>query len=328
METKLRTGDWVQVRTPDEIAQTLDTDGSLDGLPFMPEMLQYCGRRIRVLRRAEKSCVEFAGGSYKIREFRRNDVVLLEGLRCSGANHGGCQRACMLFWKTAWLQKVDSSQSAAPVDDSSPNTLRSKLKTMATADRYFCQSTELAKATQPLPRSRILLKCIHDIQSGSRGVFEMIWLVVAPLWRKATRRFSRRLVGNLKKTPVENLDLQPGELVEIKSPAEIAQTLDTSGRNRGMICDRGMSQYGCGKYRVRSRLDRMISEPTGEMREVKSTVILEGLECLCWNVMGGCPRQDFMYWREIWLKRVDGVSEVKDGIPSMENQCAGCSAKE
>jgi hypothetical protein len=40
------------------------------------------------------------------------------------------------------------------------------------------------------------------------------------------------------------------------------------------------------------------------MRQVEATVVLEGLNCTCANVVGGCPRQDFIYWREIWLKRI------------------------
>ena len=54
-------------------------------------------------------------------------------------------------------------------------------------------------------------------------------------------------------------------------------------------------------------MDRMISETTGEMRQVGSTIILDGLNCLCWqNHVGGCPRADFMWWREIWLEREQG----------------------
>ena len=104
---ELRTGDWVEVKTSSEIGGTLADDGTLDGLPFMPEMEEYCGRRFRVLRRAEKTCIEFPDGGYNIREFRNNDVFLLEGLRCSGMNHDGCQRLCMLFWKRAWLRRVE-----------------------------------------------------------------------------------------------------------------------------------------------------------------------------------------------------------------------------
>jgi len=152
----------------------------------------------------------------------------------------------------------------------------------------------------------------------------MAWLVLAPLWRKVTARVPRRrLTGPLKRTPVGDLHLQQGEWAAIKPAAEIAQTLDSRGCNRGLICDYEMCQYAGGKYRVRSRLDRMISESTGEMRQVESTVILEGLHCLCWNVLGGCPRQEFVYWREVWLERIDGG---KDDRSTTEPQTAAVSA--
>jgi hypothetical protein len=302
----LRTGDWVQVKTPLEIAQTLDADGMLEGLPFMPEMIEWCGRSARTTRRAEKTCIEYPGGGYKIREFLNNNVVVLDGLRCSGQNHDGCQRACTIFWKKAWLRKVDFQQAPLAVDCLAKDALRAKLKTKASPVRYVCQSTELARATQPLTRTRMFQKCVFEIRSGSRGVLEMIKLVVAPLWRKATRKIPRRqLAGSLKRTPVGNLALQPGEWVTIRPAPEIATTLDSRGRNRGLTCDYGMSNHSGGRFRVRHRLDRMISEANGEMRQVEATVVLDGLNCTCANVVGGCPRQDFIYWREIWLKRID-----------------------
>ena len=36
----LRAGEWVEVRNADEILRTLDAEQALEGLPFMPEMLQ------------------------------------------------------------------------------------------------------------------------------------------------------------------------------------------------------------------------------------------------------------------------------------------------
>ena len=133
----------------------------------------------------------------------------------------------------------------------------------------------------------------------------MLWLILVPLWLKMTARLRHPLVGILKRTPVGQLDLQPGDIVEVKSLEEIAQTLDTRGCNRGLRYDRPLSTHSGKRYRVRGRLDRMISEPTGEMRKVEGTVILENATCQCYTaVIGGCPRQDFTYWREIWLKRV------------------------
>jgi len=49
-------GDWVEVRSKEEILRTLDKQGKLDGLPFMPQMFKYCGKRFRVYRRAHKTC--------------------------------------------------------------------------------------------------------------------------------------------------------------------------------------------------------------------------------------------------------------------------------
>ena len=98
-----RAGEWVEVKSADEILATLDAQGSVDGLPFMPEMLRYCGMRFRVFKSAHKTC-DTIGGT-KIRHM--SDAAHLEGLRCDGSSHGGCQAGCLLFWKSAWLKRVD-----------------------------------------------------------------------------------------------------------------------------------------------------------------------------------------------------------------------------
>ena len=41
-------GDLVEVRSADEIIATLDERGELENLPFMPEMLKFCGQRLTV----------------------------------------------------------------------------------------------------------------------------------------------------------------------------------------------------------------------------------------------------------------------------------------
>jgi hypothetical protein len=81
----LQAGDLVRVRSAREILATLDEDGNLDGIPFMPEMLQYVDRRFRVSNRVEKICWYTAESSAR----KLPDTVLLEGLRCDGTAHGG-----------------------------------------------------------------------------------------------------------------------------------------------------------------------------------------------------------------------------------------------
>jgi hypothetical protein len=86
---KLRRGDFVEAKTPDEIVQTLDAEGASDHLPFMPEMLEFYGRRFRVPRRALTLCFSGPGSS---RGFRIDNVVTLDDVRCSGTAHDGCQK--------------------------------------------------------------------------------------------------------------------------------------------------------------------------------------------------------------------------------------------
>ena len=52
----LKAGEWVQVRSKEEILATLDANGRLDEMPFMPEMLKYCGARMMVGKRSHKTC--------------------------------------------------------------------------------------------------------------------------------------------------------------------------------------------------------------------------------------------------------------------------------
>ena len=50
----LRVGERVTVRSLEEILDTLDDDGCLDALPFMPEMAKRCGQDFTVLKRVDK----------------------------------------------------------------------------------------------------------------------------------------------------------------------------------------------------------------------------------------------------------------------------------
>jgi len=52
----LRVGDLVEVRSVEEILATLDGKGELENLPFMPEMVRFCGQRMTVHKVAHKLC--------------------------------------------------------------------------------------------------------------------------------------------------------------------------------------------------------------------------------------------------------------------------------
>ena len=80
----LRVGDLVEVRSADEIMATLDERGELENLPFMPEMLKFCGQRLTVDKVAHKLCDTISGtGLHKM-----ENAVHLTDSRCDGTAHG------------------------------------------------------------------------------------------------------------------------------------------------------------------------------------------------------------------------------------------------
>ena len=101
---------------------------------------------------------------------------------------------------------------------------------------------------------------------------------------------------------IEILDLQPGELIEVKSEKEIRKTLDNLGRSKGLGFMPEMYKY-CGKrFRVYKILKQIMLESTGEVRRIKNTVLLEGVIC-DGSEHYNCDRSCFHFWREVWLKR-------------------------
>jgi len=172
---------------------------------------------------------------------------------------------------------------------------------------FSCQSTNLLKATSHLPIWDVR-QYLWDMKSGIYTPFGRIHALLKSLNIKTRTLLTGKsyitVHGSLKRTPSATLNLQPGELVEVRSKQEIIATLDYRGRNRGLEFTPEMLKYCGGRYRVFMRLERMINENTGMMREIANTVILEGVTC-DGSAHGGCQRTCFCFWREIWLKRVE-----------------------
>ena len=61
----LKVGDVVEVRSRAEILATLDANGEHDNMPFMTEMLQYCGKRLTVGKVAHKACDPLSRGGVR-----------------------------------------------------------------------------------------------------------------------------------------------------------------------------------------------------------------------------------------------------------------------
>jgi len=292
---KFLRGQMVEIRSLGEILATLDVHGKLEGLPFMPEMARYCGRRFLVSRRADKTCVE----GYGVRLM--GATVFLENVRCDGSAHDGCQRNCLIFWKEAWLKPVENGAPGAR-----ESTCLSDMPTR-NGDRYFCQSTELAGATRPLTRWNVR-HFVTDFLLGELSLWRFFLIVARMGINRIRRLLGLRAVGSLAGqqhgSSKGELDLLPGEWVEVKSADEISATLDPNGKNCGLSFEPDMLEYCGRRVEVDYPLRKIILEETGQLIGLTHTVVLKGVTCqgLCAK---NCPRSNPLYWREIWLKRAE-----------------------
>jgi len=329
-------GDWVEVRSKDEILATLDKTGRLDGLPLMPQMLEQCGKRFQIHKRAHKTC-DTVSGQYANRSVP-NAVHL--GLRCDGKAYGGCQAACLIFWKEVWLKPVDGPAVDPETIAAGSTPARCTVSDVVAATRapdaadgevrYRCQATELLNYSFPIKKWDAR-QFVEDYQSRNVSFRQMASTLLFAAFQKLTRpdvlggparwlydRFQQlrggvpypRRPGTLRRgepSPNTVLNLQPGELVRVKPFDQIRATVSPENMHRGMSFDVEMVPY-CGRiYRVHARVETFVDERTGQMRRLKTpAVILQGVTC------GGrysnnrwlCPRGIFPWWREVWLERV------------------------
>jgi hypothetical protein len=345
-DLKLKAGDWVEVKSKGEILATLDENGQLDSLPFMPEMLEFAGKRLRVVKRAHKTCDTVFPG----RGRRVADAVHLE-TRCDGKAHGGCEAGCLIFWKVDWLKPAGetSASNEGPIEAaggrwgrgcSEEDLLRAtRVQNDAkdTDPEYVCQATRLPYFTTDL-NPYDLSQYLEDYSSGNVGLIQLVagltfagyrqlvdlgvglgrplrWLYDAwkGLWNGVPYPVRAGKLPRGAKTPTANLGLQPGELVRVKTFDEILETCDETLTNRGMRFDKEMVPFCGGSYRVTRRVTQIINEKTGKMTQMKNPgIILDGVYCQSRysECRLFCPRGIFSYWREIWLERTADTRHI------------------
>jgi hypothetical protein len=292
-------GDLVEVRPLPEILATLDAQGALEGLCFMPEMVRHCGQRLRVNAVMDQIC----GGGPGMRRVAGAPLILLEDLRCDGAEHSLCHRGCTILWKPAWLRAAATAgMPASQAPDAAPQPWPYPLKTQTGG--WYCQATALAEATAPFGGASRILHGIADVRRGEWTAGEFASVYLEKLGQKVSD-LARRPRGEVTgTTPVEVLDLVPGEWVQIKTFEEIAATLDKRGKNRGLEFSRYMTPFCGGTYRVLCRMENFIDERDGSLRKLRNAVILDTVVCGGATPSGPCRRAELLYWREIWLTRV------------------------
>jgi hypothetical protein len=311
---KLFSGEFVEVRSKKEILSTLDEQGCYENMPFMLEMFQYCGRHIRVYKRAHKTC-DFVTNT-GVRSLK--DAVILDDIRCDGTAHGNCEALCTIFWKEVWLKRVQRSNDIKKGQNINIHAIsegKRKKEDICTEEMliktcclnsdseseliYRCQATMLPNYSQPLSPFSIR-PYIEDYRSGNvktirqmlprfayRGYDNLInaGVGLGPILRWVYDCFQKIRGGQIypartgiipagSKTPAAMQALQPGEMVRVKSYEDILKTIDTSSANRGLRFSPEMVPY-CGKVmRVMKRVNRAIDEKSGKMLHFKNPCII------------------------------------------------------
>lgn len=294
-------GDRVRVRSAFGILRTLDGDGACEGVLFMPEMAAMVGREATVHRRAERTCVEGYG-------FRRmKNAVFLEDRRCEGTAHDGCQRDCLVFWHESWLQPFDEPLDAVGADIEAEALAVLRALKVRDGDRYDCQSTRLARTTEPLSQMHLpaLLRAVAERDMSVLGLADIAA-------RAAINRARAMLglpqlgtiLGEAGKKSRGDLGLKAGDWVRIRDAEAIRTTLGPNGRNLGLSFEPEMALLVGEVRQVERVVERMIHEETGQMVKLQRTVQLKDTYCrgLCAKL---CPRANPLFWREAWLERVD-----------------------
>jgi hypothetical protein len=342
----LKVGDWVVVRSAEEILATLDKNARFEELPFMPQMLQHCGRKFRVRKRAHKLCdTAFSTGARQMA-----DAVFLDNIRCDGQAFGGCEMQCTIVWKEAWLRRAEQNEAAfrsPPLDRLETlvwaGTRRPSPAQTSGEPLYVCQATQLPAATKLLPWWSPG-QYVDDYRSGNASLPEIVTRLLFGLYAQlvasgvglgSALRWIYNIIQSARggvpypvragrlplggPTPTANLDLKVGELVRVKGSEEILDTVDEALVNRGMGFHPEMMPY-CGKtFRVKQRVRKIINEKTGQLKVLKnSCLVLEGADCHGrYTRPLNCPRACPPYWREIWLERADPTAE-----PSLDTKVA------
>ena len=198
--------------------------------------------------------------------------------------------------------------------DCQADALADSLKTDSQERDIACQADTFESGSTPMPRlTDLARRALEYIRRyGVLAVFGKAFRFLSGAQgdiRPGTKLTPFSAVteapnGKKKARPEDVLNLQAGEYIEVKSEEEILKTLDEEGKLNGLTYIPAMREF-CGKrFKVFKRMETMYQEESGKVRRLKHTVLLDGVHCD--GMLMRCDRACFFFWREGWLRRVDG----------------------
>ena len=295
----------------------------------MPEMLQFCGQRFRVDKLAVKLCDTIGStGMYRMR-----NAVHLEGVRCDGQAHGGCQAGCLIYWKEAWLKRVPADGYDPPDPAPEPAQTAALGCTHGDATGGNPQGRHLAGGRAVLlPGHRAaagganpgppwdVSQYVRDVRSGNAGLLATIRAVAIGVFNEYQDLSRRFLPRPLRIKDGSRLPFIEGDWRRPRTTRSTCSPVSSSGSRASRRSSRRSTQQQQPWPDVRPRdvvvlrparpeccgeSSGLIDERTGKLLRIKRPcIVLEDVTCRgayhrC------CPRADYPYWREIWLERVE-----------------------
>ena len=112
----LQPGEWVRIKSIEEIRETLTADNSNRGLSFDREMLRYCGRTAQVLRRVDHIIDESSGQMLTM----KTPCIVLADVVCTSEYHRSCPRSIYAYWREIWLERVPAPLTASRAAGDNP----------------------------------------------------------------------------------------------------------------------------------------------------------------------------------------------------------------
>lgn len=103
----LQPGEYVQVKSKEEIAATLNPTGHNKGLWFDREMIAYCGGTFCVRQRVRRFIDDRNAQMVEL----KTDAVTLEGVACTGDRSQRrwlCPRHAIPYWRECWLRRIET----------------------------------------------------------------------------------------------------------------------------------------------------------------------------------------------------------------------------
>jgi hypothetical protein len=178
------------------------------------------------------------------------------------------------------------------------------MTTQATLDPRECQAESFKDGSSKMHRLVDLFR--RALELYRRNGFRQTLLKIANFASQGSATAVCQPNSQTETRPLspeeEALNLQPGEVVEVKSVPEILATLDPQGKLRGLAFLPNMQPF-CGKrFVVFKRMETLFMEESQKVRKLKNTVLLDRVQCD--GLLMRCDRSCYLYWREAWLRRV------------------------